>query len=151
MSDSFVGRDVIVKFAIADVAADPLTMTFKRLGMMRTKDWEVQWDDVDTTGDTSPSFTRTALVTFKSINFSGDGVSYADTAQNQAELEGHVFSPGLATLQQPKAWLKIEFPDFTYTGPFLFTSFSRSAPFDDAVTWSTSAKSNGAVIRVATT
>lgn len=147
---SFVGRDVVVKFAIASEAADVSSLTFKRLGMMRTKDWEVQWDDVDTTGDTSPDYTRTSLVTFKSINFSGDGVSYEDTAQNQAELEGHVFSPSSATTHQPKAWLKIEFPDFTYTGPFLVTSFSRSAPYDDAVTWKTSAKSNGAVTRVAT-
>ena len=150
MANSFVGRDVVVKFAIADESADLATLTFKRLGMMRTKDWEVQWDDVDTTGDTSPNFTRTALVTFKAINFSGDGVSYKDTAENQAELEGHVFAPAAATGGQPKAFLKIEFPDFTYTGPFLFTSFSRSAPYDDAVTWSTSAKSNGAVTRVAT-
>lgn len=147
---SFVGRDVIVSFAIKDEKTIPTAPEYKRLGMMRTKDWEVQWDDVDTTGDTSPDYTRTSLVTFKSINFSGDGVSYEDTAQNQAELEGHVFSPGAATLGQPKAWLKIEFPDFTYYGPFLFTSFSRSAPFDDAVTWSSSAKSNGAVTRIAT-
>ena len=146
---SFVGRDVVVKFAIALETADPTALTFKRLGMMRTKDWEVQWDDVDTTGDTSPDFTRTALVTFKSINFSGDGVSYEDTAQNQSELEGHVFSPGAATGNQPKAWLQIEFPDFVYVGPFIFTQFSRSAPYDDAVTWSTAAKSNGQVTRTA--
>ena len=147
---SFVGRDVVVKYAIGPETTAPAAGDYKRLGMMRAKDWEVQWDDVDTTGDTSPDFTRSALVTFKSITFSGDGVSYEDTVHNQAELEGHVFTPGSTTAGQPKVWFKIEFPDFTYTGPFLCTSFSRAAPFDDAVTWSMSAKSNGAVTRAAT-
>lgn len=145
---AFTGRDVSVEFAIGLESADPLTLTFKDFGMMRTKDFNVSWDTADTTADKSPDFTRTSLVTFKSIEFSGDGVSYTDAVYNQAELEAHVYSPGSATNNQPKVWLRITFPDSVFTGPFIVSEWSKGAAYDDAVTWSMTANSNGAVSRV---
>jgi hypothetical protein len=43
--------------------------------MMRAKGISTSWDTADTTADQSPGFTRTSLVTFKSVEFSGDGVT----------------------------------------------------------------------------
>lgn len=145
---AFTGRDVSVEFAIGLESADPSGLTFKDFGMMRTKDFNVSWDTADTTADKSPDYTRTSLVTFKSIEFSGDGVSYTDAVYNQAELEAHVYSPGSATNNQPKVWLRITFPDAIFTGPFIVSEWSKGAAYDDAVTWSMTANSNGAVSRV---
>ena len=145
---AFTGRDVPVEFAIGLESADPATLTFKDLGMMRTKDFNVSWDTADTTADKSPDYTRTNLVTFKSIEFSGDGVSYTDAVHNQAELEAHAFSPSAATNNQPKVWFRITFPDAVFTGPFIVSEWSKGAAYDDAVTWSMTANSNGAVSRV---
>jgi predicted secreted protein len=142
---AFTGRDVLIEYAIADENASYAGLTFKTLGMMRGKGIKVSWDTVDTTADKSPQFTKTNLVTFKSAEFSGDGVSYTDAVYNQAELKAHVISPGVATANQPKAWVRQTSPDGVIYGPFIFSEWSSDSPFSDAVTWSTSAMSNGAI------
>lgn len=143
---TFVGRDVVVEFAIADETALPGSLTWLTLGMMRGKNMKVAWDSVDTTADSSPSQTRTSLATYKGFEFSGDGVSYADAAYNQNTLRAHVMSPGIGMLYQPKAWLRLTDPDGrAYTGPFLINEWSDARGYDAEATWQISAKSNGAV------
>ena len=143
---AYVGRDVAIEFAIADEDATSGSLTYKVLGMMRGKKSSVKWETADTTADLSPDFTKTNLVTFKSVEVSGDGVSYTDTAYNQNTLRAHVISPGAGTNSQPKAWLRLTDPDGSvYTGPFIFTSWEDGRQHDGASTWSVSAKSNGAV------
>lgn len=143
---AFVGRDVAVKFAIGDETVAPAAGTFKVLGMMRGKSMATNWDTVDTTADKSPAQTKTSLVTFKSMEFSGDGVTYTDEIYNQKEFKAHVISPGVATANQPKVWLEILYPDgSSYKGPFIVTEWSDDSPYADAATWSISATSNGAV------
>lgn len=146
---AYTGRDVGVRFAIGLESADPVAMkaALKDLGMLRTKDFEINWDDADTTADKSPDYTKTSLVTFKDVSFSGDGVSYTDAIYNQAELEAHAFKPSAATNNQPKVWLEVTFPDCVFFGPFIIPKWGKSAPHDGAVTWSMEAKSNGAVDR----
>lgn len=146
MSTQFVGRDVALNYAIATEGVDPATLTFKRLGMMRGKSMQTSWDTVDTTADMSPAFTKTNLVTFKSVEFSGDGVSYGEDLANQKEFKAQVISPGSATDNQPKVWLQMIDPDGdTYQGPFIVNQWTDDRPFDDAATWSMSAMSNGNV------
>ena len=102
--------------------------------------------DVDTTADDSPDYTKTSLVTFKMVEFSGDGVSYTDTAYNQNTLRAHVISPGSGTGNQPKAWLRMTDPDGSvYVGPFIITEWSDERGHASESTWSLSAKSNGSV------
>lgn len=145
-SGAFVGRDVTVEFSIADESAVVGSLSWSLLGMMRGKSMKTNWDDTDTTADSSPAYTKTQLVTFKMVEFSGDGVSYADTSYNQKTLRAHVISPGAGTNSQPKAWLRLTDPDGSvYTGPFIFTSWEDGRQHDGASTWSVSAKSNGAV------
>lgn len=147
MSEQFVGRDVVVNFAIGLESANPTSLTFKRLGMMRGKTMKTSWDTVDTTADQSPAFTKTNLVTFKAVEFSGDGVSYGEAVANQKELKAHVISPGSATGNQPKVWLQMIDPDGDqYEGPFIVNEWSDERPHADAATWSMSAMSNGGVI-----
>lgn len=141
----YTGRDVIVEFAIGNEDATLGSLTFKRLGMMRGKSLKVNWDTADGTADQSPEFTKENLVTFKAVEFTGDGVARTDAIYNQAELKAHVYNPGSGTSNQPKAWLRITDPTGVTTGPFIVNEFSSEAPYSDVVTWSISAMSNGAV------
>lgn len=143
---AFTGRDVAVEYAIADENAIVGALVFTRLGMMRGKSMKTGWETVDTTADKSPQFTKTSLVSFKSMEFSGDGVSYDDAVHNQKILKAHVINPGAGTANQPKVWLRMTDPDGSkYTGPFIITEWSDDRPHADAATWSISASSNGAV------
>jgi len=143
---AFTGRDVAVEYAIADENALVGSLTFSVLGMMRGKSMKTGWETVDTTADKSPQFTKTSLVSFKSMEFSGDGVSYDDAVHNQKILKAHVINPGAGTANQPKVWLRMTDPDGSkYTGPFIITEWSDDRPHADAATWSISASSNGAV------
>ena len=143
---AFTGRDVAVEYAIADENATVGALTFVTLGMMRGKSMKTSWETVDTTADKSPQFTKTSLVSFKSMEFSGDGVSYDDAVHNQKILKTHVINPSVGTANQPKVWLRMTDPDGSkYTGPFIITEWSDDRPHADAATWSISASSNGAV------
>ena len=141
-----VGRDVLVEFAIGSEDAVEAGLVYNNLGMMRGKSIKTSWDTVDTTADDSPGFTKTSLVTFKNVEFSGDGVSYDDAIYNQEVLEAHVVSPGPATQNQPKVWFKLTYPSGkVYSGPFIVSEWSNDSPYSDAATWSISASSNGLV------
>lgn len=144
---AFVGRDVLVEFAIAAEDAVPGTLIYKRLGMMRGKSMKTSWDTVETTADQSPAFTKTNLVTFKMVEFSGDGVSYTDAVYNQAEFKTNVISPGSTTGNQPKCWLRLTDPDGSeYEGPFIVSEWSDERPYANEATWSMTAMSNGDVV-----
>jgi len=142
-----VGRDVKVEFALkSEALPKPAAGDYKILGMMRAKSLNTTWDTVDTTADKSPNFTKTSLVTFKNVEFSGDGVSYDDEVHNQEVLEQHVVSPPVSTGYQPKVWFKITYPSGkVYEGPFIVSSWSNDSPYANEATWSMSAASNGDV------
>ncbi len=144
---AYVGRDVKVEFALkAETLPKPAAGDYKVLGMMRGKSLGTTWDTVDTTGDKSPNYTKTSLVTFKNVEFSGDGVSYDDDVHNQALLEKHVVSPPVETGNQPKVWFKFTYPGGkVYEGPFIVSSWSNDSPYANEATWSISATSNGDV------
>lgn len=146
MSTQFTGRDVIVNFAIGLKTDDPGALTFKRLGMMRAKSTKAAWDVVDATADTSPEYTKENLVTFKGVEFTGDGVTYGEDVANQKELKAHVINPGAGTGNQPMVWLQILDPDGDeWLGPFIASEWSDERPYADVATWSFKAMSNGAV------
>lgn len=144
---AFVGRDVTVEFAIQPEGTTPATGDWKSLGMMRGKSMKTSWETVDTTADKSPGYTKTNLVTFKSVEFSGDGVSYDDTIYNQKAFKAQVISPGVSTGNQPKVWLRLSDPNGDkYQGPFIVSEYSDDRPYADAATWSITAMSNGNVV-----
>lgn len=144
---AFVGRDVLLEFAIAKEDASVGGLSWLTLGMMRGKSMKTSWDTVDTTADKSPAFTKTSLVTFKAVEFSGDGVSYTDAAHNQKTFHAQVVSPGISTDNQPKVWLRLTDPDGSnYVGPFIVSEWSDERPYADSATWSITAASNGNVV-----
>jgi predicted secreted protein len=142
---AFVGRDVQMEFAIAKEDASSGSLSWQTLGMMRQKSMKTSWETVDTTADDSPSYTKTSLVSFKNVEFSGDGVSYTDAVYNQQTLKAHVLNPGSSTDNQPKVWFRMTGPDGVYVGPFIVSEWSDERAHADAATWSISASSNGAV------
>lgn len=145
-SPKFTGRDVVVEFAIALENANPASLTYARLGAMRGKGMKVSWDTVDATADDSPSFTKENLVTFKSVEFSGDGVSYGEDVSNQKNMKVQAVSPGAGTNNQPKVWLRMTDPDGDkWEGPFIISEWSDDRPYSDVATWSLTAMSNGNV------
>ena len=144
---AFTGRDTIVEYAIAAEDANPAGLVFKRLGMMRGKSMKTSWDTVDTTGDMSPGQTKTGLVTYKNVEFTGDGVSYDNEVYNQKEFKANVISPSSASGNQPKVWLRMTDPDGdTTTGPFIVKEWTDDRPHSNEATWSMSASSNGNVV-----
>lgn len=142
---AFTGRDVAVFFAIACPNAKPADEEYQALGMMRGKTLSVEWETADATADKSADYTQESLVTYKSVTFSGDGVSRTEEIHNQKTLKRHVVTPGEATGNQPYVWLKIVSPLDVTEGPFLCTSFEEENPHDDVSTWSIECSSAGQV------
>lgn len=136
-TNAFVGREVALEFHIGcpDVLPDP--GDWIPLGALRTKELSNEWDSVDTTADDSVGAVRNSLATYLTYGLSGDGVcKRADgTLSNQTALYKHFKNP-TTTGGQPVAWFRVTFPDVTETAFMLLTTFSKSAPFDDVVTYS---------------
>jgi predicted secreted protein len=145
MSGGFVGRDVFMEYAIAKEDAVLASLTFQAFGMLRGKSMKVSWETADTTADKSPGNNKTKLVTFKDVNFSGDGVSYTEAVHNQQAVKAQSVSPGPATDNQPKIWFRMTGPDGVWVGPFIVTEWSDERPYAEAATWSIGASSNGDV------
>ena len=142
---AFLGRDVAVFFAIACPNAKPSSDDYKALGMMRGKTLSVEWETADATADKSADYTKESMVTYKSVSFSGDGVSRTEEIHNQKALKRHVINPGETTGAQPYVWLKLVSPLDVTEGPFLCTSFKEEDPNDDVSTWSIECESAGQV------
>lgn len=136
----FVGRDVALEYFIACGDELPGAADWVRLGSMRTKEFTLEWETTDATADDSVGSLRENLATFQSLTVSGDGTVKASGAgaQGLIDLTKHVANPAL-TDGQPVAWIRVTFPDLTFTAFMIVTNVSRSAPFDDVVTYSFSA------------
>ena len=145
---AFTGRDVLIEFAIALETATYGSLTFLTLGMMRGKGIKVSWDTVDATADKSAQFTKESLVTFKQVEFSGDGVSRTDAVYNQATLKSHIYNPPSTTNNQPKVWIRETSPLGVTYGPFIASEWNSDSPYAGVATWSLKAMSNGAVVFV---
>lgn len=133
----FVGRDVVLEYYIGCGDVLPLENQWKRLGSMRTKDFTLEWETTDATADDSIGNLRENLATFQSLSVSGDGTLKASGAgsANLIEITKHVANPA-ATGGQPVAWIRLTFPDLTFTAFMIVTNMSRSAPYDDVATYS---------------
>lgn len=133
----YVGKNVLMEYHIGCGDTLPLSSDWKRIGSMRTKEVNTEWDSTDATADDSQGSLRESLATYQTLGISGDGVHkvYGTGAADLTALNKHVLKP-VATGGQPVVWLRITFPDITITAFMLMTTFSRSAPHDDVVTYS---------------
>jgi len=139
----FVGRDVVMEFAIGCSDKVPTAPEWKRFGSMRTKEFNLEWETQDATADDTVGVLRENLATFQTLSVSGEGTVKKSGigAANVRELLKHVVNP-TQTSGQPVAWIRMTFPDLTFTCFMLITNMSRSASNDDIVTYSLEATSN---------
>lgn len=133
----YVGRDVVLEYAIGCGDVMPAAEDWKLFGSLRTKEFNLGWDTTDATDSDSIGALRENLATFQTLTMSGDGVCKASGsgAQNLIDLTKHFVNPE-ATGGQPVIWMRMTFPDLTFTAFMLLSSLSRSAPYDDVVTYS---------------
>lgn len=131
----YEGRDVVLEYSIGCGDEKPLPGAWKRFGSLRTKEFALSWDTTDVTDSDSVGALRENLATFQTLTISGDGIAKASGVGNLVELTKHFVSP-TATNGQPVVWLRMTFPDLTFTAFMLLSNLSRSAPYDDAVTYS---------------
>ena len=120
-TDKYVGRDVVLEYAIGCGDAVPTGAEWKKFGSLRTKEFNLSWDSTDVTDSDSVGALRENLATFQTLTISGDGISKSSGAgaANLIELTKHVARPD-ATGGQPVIWLRMTFPDLTcllYTSP----------------------------------
>lgn len=142
---SYVGRDVTMEYALAcgDVDPRPPEFVWTRFGAMRTKEFTMNWDTADTTADDSVGGLRGNLATFKTFEVTGDGVARlrekGGGPSGFVTLSKHFANPGEEYSNQPVVWIRMTFPDLTFIAYMLMSELSRSAPYDDVVTFSFSA------------
>lgn len=138
-SKKYVGRDVLLEFAIScgDVAPDPAD--WKLFGAGRSKSLSLTYDTVDATADDSNGNIRDSLATWLTCEMSMDGVCrIGDTTDsNQAALMKHYLNP-TTTGGQPIIMARLTMPDLTITSAMLMTEYSREFPNDDVATYSIS-------------
>lgn len=146
---AFTGRDVIAYFSLSqDNTVVP--NDYVRLGSVRNKEWGPEWDTADVTADDSPELQRENLVTFQSNNISLSGISRTEEIKNQDELEDYINDP---INNQPCGWIRLVRPS-NYQGattkiydiPVQFTSFRQTGPYEDGVSWTLEAPSNGKTV-----
>ena len=142
----YVGRDVALEIGYACGDVDPLAPDFNWIpfASLRTKEFNLTWDTADATSDSSPNSLRENLATFKTLEISGDGVAKQATLAGEVstftQLTKHVANPGPEFSDQPVVWLRMTFPDLTFIAYMLVSDISRSAAFDDVVTFSFTAQ-----------
>lgn len=133
----YVGKNVLLEYVIGCGDAVPAESEWKRIGSLTTKEFSTEWDTADTTDDDSVGSLRESLATYQSLTISGDGRHkvFGTGADDLTTLHKHILNP-IETGGQPVAWMRITFPDITITVYMLLKTLSRSAPFDDTVTYS---------------
>lgn len=133
----YVGRDVVLEVAIGCGDAMPASGDWKRFGSMRTKEFNLEWETTDATADDSVGALRENLATFQTLSISGDGTlkKAGQGGATLTEITKHFVDPS-ATAGQPTVWMRMTFPDLTFTAFMLLSNMSRSAPYDDIATYS---------------
>ncbi len=136
-NQKFTGRVAVLEYAIACGDSLPAKADWTRLGAMRAKELTIEWETTDATADDSVGALRESLATFQTLSVSGDGTLKVtgNGAQALIDLTKHVARPD-ATGGEPVAWLRLTFPDLTFTFFAMVTNMSRSAPHDDVATYS---------------
>lgn len=133
----FVGRKAVLEYQILCPEETPVLGDWLRVGPMTTKDLSIEWDLTEADGDDNEGAVMEQLASALNMTVSGDGLCMkADSSvSNQIALTQHVHDP-VATGGQPYAWIRLTYPDLTFTFPALVNSMSRSGENRSAVTFS---------------
>ena len=133
----FVGRVAVLEYQILCPEETPLVGDWLRVGAMTTKDLNIEWDLTEADGDDNDGPVMEQLASALNMTVSGDGLCMkADSSvSNQIALTLHVHTP-TATGEQPYAWIRLTYPDITFTFPALVNNMSRSGENRSSVTFS---------------
>jgi predicted secreted protein len=132
-----VGRNVILEYSIGCGDRIPSEGEWQRVSAMRNKELSIEWETTDATADDSVGALRENLATYQTMSISGSGTLKVGGAGYAPllELTKHVISPA-ATDGQPVAWVRLTFPDLTFTAFMIITNCGRTAPHDNIVEYS---------------
>lgn len=133
----FVGRVAVLEYQILCPEETPVAIDWKRVGAMTTKDLSIEWDLTEADGDDNEGAVMEQLASALNMTASGDGLCMKSdsSVSNQIALTLHVHDP-VATGGQPYAWIRLTYPDITFTFPALINSMSRSGENRSSVTFS---------------
>lgn len=133
----FTGRAAVLEYQILCPEETPVEIDWKRVGAMTTKDFNLEWDLTEADGDDNDSPVMEQLASGLNMTVSGDGLCKKtdDSTSNQIALTLHVHTPD-ATGDQPYAWIRLTYPDITFTFPALVNNMSRTGENRAAVTFS---------------
>jgi hypothetical protein len=133
----FVGRVAVLEYQILCPEETPVLADWKRVGPMTTKDLSLEWDLTEADGDDNEGAVMEQLASALNMTVSGDGLCMkADSSvSNQIALTLHCHDP-VETGGQPYIWVRLTYPDITFTFPALLNSMSRSGENRSSVTFS---------------
>lgn len=133
-SKYYVGKTVVVEYAIGCGDALPDEADWKLVDAMTTKSLGSNWDTIDTTNSDSKGSLRENMATFLNFTFNGGGMAMSDSQSNVSKLNKHYLNP-VATNGQPVAWFRFTYPDLTYTAFMLINNLSLDGGFDEVTTY----------------
>lgn len=133
----FTGIKAVLEYQILCPEETPVELDWKRVGAMTTKDFSLEWDLTEADGDDNEGSVMEQLAASLNMTVSGDGLCKKadDSTSNQVALTLHVHKPE-ATGGQPYAWIRLTYPDLTFTFPALVNNMSRTGENRSAVTFS---------------
>jgi len=147
VSKKYVGREVLLEFAIQCGDVMPAEDDWLIIGAGRSKSMTYTWDTVDATADDVEGAIRDNLATWLNFELSMDGVNRRtdDETSNQIALRKHFLNP-VETGGQPIVVIRVTEPAITTVAAMLLSEFSLEFPYDDVATWSISAAVTGSTI-----
>ena len=136
----YVGKRVLLEFALACGDVDPNTLSWLKLGGVRNKSVNRSSDTIDVTTDDSYGSIRETLTTYKTFELSADGLTKPDdgTTANQFLLSQHYDAN-----EQPYVWFRLSGPIKTTVAFCVLTEMSEENPYDDAMSFSITAAATG--------
>lgn len=136
-NSKFVGRVAVLEYQILCPEEVPVLGDWKRVGAMTTKDLSIEWDLTEADGDDNEGAVMEQLASALNMTVSGDGLCMKtdNSVSNQIALTLHAHNPE-ATGGQPYIWVRLTYPDLTFTFPALLNSMSRSGENRSSVTFS---------------
>lgn len=134
---AYVGSVVPLEFAVACGDIDPSTLTFQRLGSLTVKSFDAAAETVGTITDTSSGGFSDTITTGATFSVSGDGIA----KKGGTDWDGHIalaqqYFENLAARVTTNCFIRMTFPDLTFTVFVAMTTYSRNADTGSEVTFS---------------
>lgn len=132
----FTGRDVALLIAEGCGDAKPQEQDWITVGNLRNKGYEASSDMIDfTTADSKGSY-RDEVGSYKTFAITTDGIVKLSDAESMRGF--HLIEETFMSNERGGdrvIWARLMFPDITLTGFMSIGSVSRSAAYDDAITF----------------